>query len=85
MHLLENFIWKNYILVISRYHFVDIKCSPNECYGSQKVIMNVIGPQKIPLYRFVLWDSRAKQINEQGSSELKYDKRVTVHLDEKGC
>lgn len=47
--------------------------------------MNVTGPQKIPLYRFVLRDSGAKQINEGGSAELKYDKRMTVHLDgEKG-
>lgn len=45
--------------------------------------MNVTGSQKIPLYRFVLRDSGAKQINEQGSAELKYDKRMTVHLDGK--
>lgn len=45
--------------------------------------MNVTGPQKTPLYRFVLWDSGAKQINEGGLAELKYDKRMTVHLDGK--
>lgn len=72
--------------VISRYHFVDVKCSANKRYGSQKVIMNVTRPQKIPLYHAVLRDSGAKQINERGSAELKYDKRMTVHFDgEKGC
>lgn len=59
--------------VISRYHFVDVKCSANKRYGSQKVIMNVTSPQKIPLYHAVLRDSGAKQINGRGSAELKYD------------
>lgn len=53
---------------------------------AKNIIMNVTRPQKTPLYRFVLRDSGAKQINEGGSAELKYDKRMTGHLDgEKGC